>query len=170
MTTICPASPEDLPGIIAVQLESWRRTYGEVLPTEYLGGPLSRDLAATWTPDRLSTALVLIARHEGRVLGVAATFPDAEGGPYLDNLHVALAAEGTGVGQALMRATAKDLIKRGKGSLHLTVVETNRRAVRFYERLGGTFGAPIEDAMFGHKVQALPVHWSDLPALAGIGS
>ena len=98
MTLIRKAEPKDLAGIVALQLASWRRTYRDVLPEAYLRLPLERDLSATWTAARLQDALVLVAEHDGGILGVAATFPDAEGGPYLDNLHVAATAEGAGAG------------------------------------------------------------------------
>ena len=165
MTLIRRANPRDLQGIRSVQLDSWRRTYPDVLPPEYLGAPVARDLEATWTVERLGSALVMVAEREGRILGVAATFPETDRGPYLDNLHVSSDAEGTGLGRALMHGTAQALLDMGKTTLHLTVVETNRGAIAFYQRLGGEFGAPMEDTMFDHRVAALPVFWPDISVL-----
>ena len=113
MTKVRHARPGDLAGIIAVQLESWRRTYIDVLPAAYLGEPLRRDLEATWTPRRLDKALVMVADRDGQIVGVACTLPDRPEGPYLDNLHVGRAAQSSGVGRALMAATAMELIGMG---------------------------------------------------------
>lgn len=168
MTEIRRATEADLAGIVAVILESWRRTYDGVLPAEYLAGAVEADLAALWTPLRLNGALVLVAVDAGRVVGVAATLPDQNGGPYVDNLHVLLAVEGQGVGRALMARTALELREAGYARLHLTVAEANPRAIGFYKRLGGAFGPAFEDEMFGNPVMAYPVHWDDLAGLAAL--
>lgn len=159
------AAPADLPAIRALILESWRRTYPGVLPAEYLAGPVEADLARTWGPGRLHRALVLVAEREGGLAGMIAVLPDDPDGPYVDNLHVAASAEGQGVGRALLTGAARELSQAGHDRLHLTVVDTNARARAFYARMGGTEGAPIEDAMFEHSVTALPVRWSSLGPL-----
>ena len=64
-----------------------------------------------------------------------------------------------------MAATAAALLEMGHRALHLTVVETNTRALAFYKGLGGTAGVALADAMYGHPVRALPVRWSDLSML-----
>lgn len=169
MAHIRRAETGDLDGIVAVILESWRRTYPDVLPQEYLAGPVEDDLAGLWTPEHLERALVMVADDAGRISGVAATFPAHEGGPYVDNLHVALAVEGQGVGRALMAGTARALRDAGETRLHLTVAEANPRAIGFYKRLGGAFQPAFEDNMFGNPVMAYPVVWDDLDALARLG-
>lgn len=162
------AGEADLAGIVAVILESWRRTYGDVLPAEYLAGPVEGDLKARWTPVHLAGSLVLVAVEAGRVVGVAATLPDHADGPYVDNLHVARAVEGTGVGRGLMARTARDVLEAGHRRLHLTVAEANPRAIAFYKRLGGRFGPAFEEAMFGNPVMAHAVCWDDLTGLAAM--
>ena len=164
--TIRQATEADLGGIVAVILESWRRTYPHVLPAEYLAGPVEDDLIGLWTPAHLNRALVMVAEKGARIVGVAATFPDYDGGPYVDNLHVALAVEGQGVARGLMAGTAERLHSEGHTRLHLTVAEANPRAIAFYRKLGGTFAPAFEDNMFGNPVMAYPVSWNDLPGLA----
>ena len=167
MSEIRRASEADLPGIVAVILESWRRTYRGVLSDGYLAGPVEADLAALWSPARLEGAVVLMAVDAGRVVGVAATLPDDPDGPYVDNLHVAEAHEGRGLGRRLMAATATEMRALGHDRLHLTVAVSNARANRFYKRLGGAFGPAFEDEMFGNPVMAYPVGWNDLSVLTG---
>ena len=57
----------------------------------------------------------------------------------LDNLHVAPASIGRGIGVKLLAETF-DYVRRvrPKSRLHLWVFEANSRARRFYERHGGT--------------------------------
>ncbi len=168
MIDVRSATPDDLSEILAIQLESWRRTYPGLLTDEYLGEPVARDLGRTWTPDRLSGALVLVALREGRVAGFVATLPDDPDGPYVDNLHVRLADEGQGVGRALLAETARRLMALGHDRLHLTVAEGNARAAAFYARSGGHLSDPVSDDVYGQPLMALPVRWTDLSALAAL--
>ena len=156
---IRPAGPDDLPALVAVQLESWRRTYGDVLPKDYLGAAMEHDLSRLWSEDRLARDLVLVAEREGEVVGLSGTILETPETAYLDNLHVALRVEGQGVGRALMAGTAGAVLERGRRALHLTVVTTNARALRFYEALGGARRDAIEDEMFGNPVAAYPIWW-----------
>ena len=165
------AQVRDLAAITAVQLESWRRTYNDVLPEDYRGAPMERDLTALWTPDRLQRDLVLVAEVEGQIAGLSGIILEDGATAYLDNLHVAQRFEGMGVGRALMATTATEVIATGRTALHLTVVTTNARALAFYEMLGGVRRAEIDDAMFGNAVRAYPIWWEgpDLPTLADEG-
>lgn len=56
----------------------------------------------------------------------------------LDDLYVAPAARGHGVGEQLMRALVEVAAARGVRSLRWEVQPDNARAIRFYQRLGAT--------------------------------
>ncbi len=157
--SIRKAVSDDLAGLAAVQLESWQRTYEDVLSEDYRNGAMAEDLKTLWTTARLERDLVLVAEVKGQVVGLSGVIWDSESTAYVDNLHVAEACEGQGVGRALMVRTAKEVLSHGRSTLHLTVVTSNARALGFYERLGGLRGVEIEDAMFGHKVRAYPIRW-----------
>ena len=170
LISIRKAVPDDLADLVSIQLESWQRTYTDVLPDNYRHGAMAEDLQALWTEDRLAKDLVLVAEIEGRVAGLAGVILETETRAYLDNLHVAKSDEGQGVGRKLMVATAQHALALGRTVLHLTVVTGNARALGFYEDLGGARMAAITDAMFGHDVQAYPIYWegSTLTRLAGL--
>lgn len=57
----------------------------------------------------------------------------------LDDLYVADAVRGQGVGEALMRAVAAIALGRGLRALRWEVQPDNHRAIRFYQRLGARF-------------------------------
>src|SRR5439155_16489810 len=85
-------------------------------------------------------------------------------GARLDNLHVAYALKGHGVGTGLMAQTASALIQaRPKRGLYLWVLEQNSAAQAFYEARGGTragqrLGGPFPG---GGRAVTLRYVWPD---------
>ena len=118
---------------------------------------LIRDLAhyekleheVTMTEEKLTDSLfgerryaeTLIAEDSGEPVGFALFFHNfstflAQPGIYLEDLFVVPARRGQGIGQALLKALARTAAERGCGRLEWAVLDWNRDAIRFYERLG----------------------------------
>ncbi|MFQ5774059.1 MAG: GNAT family N-acetyltransferase [Kiloniellaceae bacterium] len=82
----------------------------------------------------------LLAEADGEAVGFALFFPsystfEGRAGLYLEDIYVAPAARGKGVGQALMARLARLAIERGWARLDLSVLHWNP-ARDFYRRLG----------------------------------
>jgi GNAT superfamily N-acetyltransferase len=73
----------------------------------------------------------LVYEEDGQMLGVALTGPE-----WLDGLYVVPERWGSGTAVALHDAALEGLRADGSEHCHLWVLEENRRARRFYERLG----------------------------------
>lgn len=109
-------------------LESWRSTgveTGETVAAEDLAARIDQEIAGGWR--------VWLAWREGRLVAFMALLPGR-----LDQLFVAPAAQGGGVGTALL-----DIAKREEpDGLRLRTAAANGGARRFYEargfRLAGT--------------------------------
>ncbi len=158
------AKPGDLPAIAALHIASWQRTYRGLLPDAFLDDDLPDRMRARWGAQALAGRITCVAFAEG-LLGFAVTAPLGDQPPYLDSLHVAAAAQGQGVGRALMRAVAQRLRARGADSLALDVLQGNDRALAAYGALGGVAGAPVPAQVFGHPVTDIPVRWDGLGPL-----
>lgn len=83
----------------------------------------------------------LICRRGGRPVGMALyffTFSTFLARPtlYLEDLFVLPEERGAGAGKALLAALARIAVKRGCGRLEWAVLNWNRPAIGFYERLG----------------------------------
>ncbi len=83
----------------------------------------------------------LICRRRGEPIGFALyffTYSTFMGKPtlYLEDLFVVPAARGEGAGRALLAALARLAVRRGCGRMEWAVLDWNRPAIRFYERLG----------------------------------
>ncbi len=86
---------------------------------------------------------VLLAELNGRPVGYAAYFESystflARPTLYLEDIFVLAEARGRGVGRALMRALAREAVRRGCGRMEWLVLAWNRPAIGFYERLGAS--------------------------------
>lgn len=161
---IRPATHADRPALTALQLASWRSAYRGLLSDAYLAGPVEADLAQLWTRDQAARDFRLVAERAGTGVGLVAVV-EKNDTPYVDNLHVAPAAKGQGIGRALMRAAAVRLRARGDDRLWLTVIAQNHAAIAFYRRIGGEVGVPIADELFGQPIHSCAVHWHTLDAM-----
>jgi GNAT superfamily N-acetyltransferase len=86
-------------------------------------------------------AETLIAEDEGAPVGFALFFHNfstflAQPGIYLEDLFVIPEQRGRGVGRELLKELARLAVERGCGRLEWAVLDWNRDAIAFYERLG----------------------------------
>ena len=86
-------------------------------------------------------AETLIAEEDGEPLGFALFFHSystflAQPGIYLEDLFVKPEHRGRGVGRALLERLAQVAVERGCGRLEWAVLDWNKDAIGFYERLG----------------------------------
>jgi len=88
-------------------------------------------------------AETLLAEESGKPIGFALFFHNfstflALPGIYLEDLFVVPEHRGRGVGRALLKELARIAVERGCGRLEWSVLDWNRDAIGFYERLGAT--------------------------------
>jgi GNAT superfamily N-acetyltransferase len=103
----------------------------------------------TMTEERLESALfgsrlyaeTLIAESEGQAVGFALFFHSfstflAQPGIYLEDLFVVESHRGQGIGRSLLVKLAEIAVERECGRLEWSVLDWNKDAIGFYERLG----------------------------------
>ena len=145
MPVLRPATPADAAAVCALILE--------------LADYEKMRAEARTTPDAVRAALdpppgaprldVLLAFPDGtppeapaeEAVGFALFYPAfstfaAGWGVYLEDLYVRPEHRGTGAGLALLRAVAQEAVARGAARLDWVVLDWNRPAIGFYERLG----------------------------------
>ncbi len=84
---------------------------------------------------------VILAESGSRAIGYAIFFETyssflALPTLYLEDLFVVPEARGSGAGRALMKWLAREAVRRGCGRLEWVVLDWNRLALDFYDRLG----------------------------------
>jgi|SoiMethySBSTD1v2_1073268.scaffolds.fasta_scaffold13933_3 GNAT superfamily N-acetyltransferase len=143
--SLLPASSQDLRSIALLHAQSWRSTYRDILPDEFLDQHVVPDRLEFWTSRFASAAperrLLLKAVGDETLLGFVCVLLDEEPkwGARLDNLHVSPESKGTGVGYALFQSARQWVAHASpRSAMHLWCVERNHVARRFYDRQGGT--------------------------------
>ena len=132
---IRPAEVGDVPAIAELirGLARFEKLEREVSMTEQL---LTKNL---FGPHRFAEAL--LAEEPGTPVGFALFFHNfstflALPGIYLEDLFVVPEHRGRGIGRALLKHLARLAVERGCGRLEWSVLDWNRDAIAFYERLG----------------------------------
>jgi GNAT superfamily N-acetyltransferase len=116
-------------------LARYEKLEGEVTMTEEL---LAKNLFGP-----RPYAETLLAVDGSDVIGFALFFHSfstflARPGIYLEDLFVVPEQRGRGIGRALLGRLAQIAVERGCGRLEWAVLDWNRDAIGFYERLGAT--------------------------------
>ena len=170
MARIRFARADDMSTIARLHADSWARTYRGLMPDGYLDGPVFEDRRTHWDQTLAKPAVVsllLVAEDDSGVIGFLYMYQDGPDVMMLDNLHINPAAQGHGIGQAMMRWAAAWMPDFGMRRVLLYVLDGNEGACRFYERMGGVRG-PVE----GHTIAGFPdmpsvaFRWDDFTALA----
>jgi ribosomal protein S18 acetylase RimI-like enzyme len=137
MTSIRPATPEDADEIDRVHVQSWLRGYGDFLsPEDMIGARIPpEERVAAWR-ERVSDRAISTWVYE--VEGFIAGFASAGEGQ-LTALYVDPAAQGAGVGTALLEHAEHALRDAGATEATLEVFARNEHGRRFYEARGWEF-------------------------------
>ena len=146
MVTIRRATISDAARIAATHVRSWQSAYRGLIPQDYLDS-LDPAQRLAWRQQILasvdwSVAGVLVAEDESGLTGFADFGPtrDADEDPRLIGeiraIYAAPAVWGLGHGRELMTAALGGLTTVGYGEATLWVLDSNKRARRFYEAAG----------------------------------
>jgi len=129
------ATKEDVPVVAELirGLARYEKLEHEVVMTE--------DLLAAGLFGERPYAEVVLAVDEDRPVGFALFFHNfstflGRPGIYLEDLFVVPEERGSGVGRNLLEHLARLAVDRGCGRLEWAVLDWNRDAIAFYERLG----------------------------------
>ena len=133
--TIRPATPEDIPEILALirELAMYEREPESAVATP---DDLMRD--GFTEPKRFHC---LMAEVDGAVAGFALYFYNystwrGHAGIYLEDLFVRPEQRGNGVGKALLSSVAAVAVSEGAPRLEWAVLDWNKPAIDFYESVG----------------------------------
>lgn len=135
--TLRPAAPADLPAIVGL--------IRELADFEHLSH------LVVVTPESLQPHLfgskpaaeAVVAEVQGQVVAFALFFTNfstflGRPGLYLEDLYVQPAHRGAGLGKALLQHLGALAVERGCGRFEWSVLDWNKNAIRFYEKMGAT--------------------------------
>ena len=158
------AKQSDFSEIAAIQAESWKDVYSDVLPAWFLAGQIDRDLARHWREVEIQKEDIVLVAEQGSLVGFAAVW--CRPTPFIDNLHVRPSHRSKKIGSALIKTLARELIDKGHKTGYLWVFESNKKAIRFYERLGGIQKEQVKKSVFGFEILSRKIQWDDLAVIS----
>ncbi len=174
---IRPAAPGDEAGIALVQITAWIESYRTILPAELLE-PWKRDeLTGVWrkriTGTQKSARTYVATTADDSVCGFGACGPTRHGAlpasAEIPLLYILRRAHRNGLGRRLMRKMAEFAHETGRHSIGLWVLAQNRRAITFYDALGGICVGERDGRFGGVRTRELGYVWpSDLLARSGM--
>ncbi|HDR9209906.1 TPA: GNAT family N-acetyltransferase [Burkholderia vietnamiensis] len=134
---IRPAEARDVGAIVALM-----RELAEFKKLTHLFVATEADLADALFGER-PAAEALVAELDGAIVAYALFFHNystfvGRRGLYLEDLYVQPAQRGTGLGTALLRHLAALAVERRCARFEWSVLDWNRPAIDFYEKMGAT--------------------------------
>jgi len=162
---------DDAAAIERVRTDTWRDAYRGLMPDSLLEG---LDYDATRRRAVMSVLpqeqFVLVAEDDGAVVGFCIGGPSRSpeerfrGEVYA--IYVLPQHHGRGLGRAMLRAAAKELIDRGFPSMIIWVLRGNAPSRLFYERMGGKYVRDEERELQGVRITESGYGWDDVGPLA----
>jgi GNAT superfamily N-acetyltransferase len=121
---------------------NWRQHYRGAYADSFLDGDVFADRLAVWSSRLADPAgsITVLAEDDGGLAGFVHVIldQDVEWGSLIDNLHVALPHQGTGIGTALLAHAAQGVLERAANPRsYLWVLKQNAAAQRFYRARHG---------------------------------
>jgi GNAT superfamily N-acetyltransferase len=171
--TIRPAEPIDAQAIARVQTETWRSTYAELVPIQFLANmDVNRrtEVWHTWLTDSSHRQCYFVAEDaEGQVVGFASGGPERDGHPVykgeLYAIYILDAYHGKGIGRHLVQAVVEWLTEHHYHNMLIWVLEGNQTGIGFYEAMGGQFVGSKNIEIGGAALQERGYGWLDLTPL-----
>lgn len=167
MATVRIAKKEDAKGIAKVHVDTWRTTYGGLIPDDFLDS-LSYERSEERFGKYLSERDIFVAEEAGEVVGFAVGGPSREKvGEYTEYsaeiyaIYIMKEYHGNGIGRMLVERLFELFAEKGLFSVLVWVLEGNR-AAGFYESMGGVRLGAEEEEIGGKAVNLIGYGWGDI--------
>jgi ribosomal protein S18 acetylase RimI-like enzyme len=167
------AKVEDAPAIAKVHIETWRTTYNEILPEDYLARLSLQERENRWI-QMLNTAaeknyFIYVAEDEsGQIVGFADGGSERTNDPIYKSeiytIYILEVYQRQGLGRALMETLVKKFNELGFDLMLLWVLARNP-ACKFYEALGGQKVRSKQIEIGGNMLDEIAYGWDDFRLL-----
>lgn len=160
------ADYKDALGVAKVQVESWKTTYKNIVPDEYLEQMTYKNRREKWE-DIISKQTVFVAKNnKGEIIGFSnagkertGKFSDYEGELYA--IYILNEYQGKGIGKLLLKSVFEYLKENKVFSMMVWVLENNKSRL-FYEHYGAKIIDRTVIEINGKSLKELAYGWKDI--------
>jgi ribosomal protein S18 acetylase RimI-like enzyme len=156
----------DTKGIAKVHVDSWKTTYTNIVPEEYLSNLTYESREQIWINNIPNGGVYVAENIEGEIVGFSSGGKKRSGkysGIYgeLYAIYILKEYQGQGIGKALIRPIIDEIRGMGLNSMLVLVLKDNISRL-FYESLGGKKINTVEVEIAGKKLSELVYGWEDI--------
>lgn len=157
---------KDAKGIAKVHVDSWKTTYANIVPNEYLNKLSYESREQLWIQGIPNDNVYVAENDEGEIIGFSTggkersgKYPEYKGEIYA--IYILRDYQGKGLGNLLVKPIVEDLLQQNIDTMIVLVLEENPSRL-FYEALGAEKIDSIEDEIAGKKLNELVYGWDDI--------
>lgn len=160
------ANLTDAKAIAKVHVDSWKTTYVNIVPDEYLNKLSYESREQVWANAIPSGGVYVAENNEGLIVGFSKGGKERSGNydgydGELYAIYILKEYQGRGIGTALVKPVIDELKGMGSTSMVVLVLEENI-SCKFYELLGGKKIDTVEVEIGGKKLSELVYGWNDI--------
>lgn len=160
------AVPGDAKGVAKVHVDSWKTTYKNIIPNEYLTQMTYESREPKWKDIISKQAVYVAENNDGDIIGFSnggkertGNYPTYKGEIYA--IYILEAFQRKGLGKLLLEPIIKDLMQEEIFSMTVLVLEENSSRL-FYESLGAKKIDTVELDILGKKLNEFVYGWTDI--------
>ncbi|PYZ93406.1 GNAT family N-acetyltransferase [Salipaludibacillus keqinensis] len=160
------AELSDAKGIAKVHVDSWRTTYANIIPDEYLDQLSYERREQLWLSQIPQSQVFVAVNDKNEVIGFSSGGRERSGkyegyDGELSSIYILKEYQGLGIGRLLIEPVVNELTKLGINSMIVLVLEDNKSTL-FYEAIGGKVIDTVEVEIAGKKLNELVYGWNHL--------
>ncbi|WP_421385253.1 GNAT family N-acetyltransferase [Bacillus salacetis] len=169
LTKIRKAVPHDAKGIAKVHVDSWKSTYADILPEDYLNNLSYEKREQFWFKAIPNGGVYIAENNKGEIVGFSSGGKERSGeyqgfDGELYAIYILKEYQGLGIGKDLVSPIINALKGMGLNSMLVFVVADNSSRY-FYEALGGIKIDTVQVEIAGEKLSELVYGWKDISQL-----
>lgn len=163
------ANRKDVGGIAVVHVDSWRTTYKDIVPADFLDKMSysnSKSIFENIFNEKTEDELVLVAELDDKIIGFAFVGPERSNHAIykseLYSIYILKDYQSMKVGKRLLSSVVQALLLRGINTMLVEVLADNTSKL-FYEHMGAKkIGEKYIDRFNGVKLKELVYGWNDI--------
>lgn len=162
------ANSKDALGVAKVQVDSWKTTYKNIIPDEYLEKMTYENREKKWQ-DIISNQSVFVAENNSEIIGFSnggkertGKYPDYKGELYA--IYILEEYQRKGIGKLLLEPVVESLKQENIFSMTVSVLEDNDSRL-FYEYFGARKIDTVELEVAGKELNEVVYGWKDITAI-----